>query len=226
MVKRGNGGAFRTRRAQPSATKGCMKTIVVDKYRGKVLQSISYEDGLVVINRKRTPEFLLWVILFPIVLLMMVMAFCVIICSIQDSIFGDYPIFEKSMFFLMGVFFLLCTTPLFIACAVFNSRIFKFQVSLKRDHGKLIYHLKNGFISHKKNLQPHHSVEITINRSRHGEDCRAYVGGNKIDSFLFLPTMPLIAFWYPFSIRRKAVVLEKIVTSCLGMNCHIKGLRP
>ena len=124
-----------------------MKTIVLDKYKGKVLQSISYEDGLVVINRKRVPEFLFWVILFPIVLLMMVMAFFVIICSIQDSIFGDYPIFEKCMLFLMGVFFLLCTTPLFMACTFFNSRIFQFQVSIKRDRGKLIYHLKNGFIN-------------------------------------------------------------------------------
>ena len=203
-----------------------MKTIVLDKYKGKVLQSISYEDGLVVINRKRVPEFLFWVILFPIVLLMMVMAFLVIICSIQDSIFGDYPIFEKCMLFLMGVFFLLCTTPLFMACTFFNSRIFQFQASIKRDRGKLIYHLKNGFINHKKILQPHHSVEIIISRSRGGEDCRAYVGGSKIDFFLLLPAMPLIAFCYPFSIRRKAVVLEKIVTSCLGMNCHIKGLRP
>ena len=195
-----------------------MKAVVLDNYR-EVVQTISYEEGLVVIDRKKPPlpkrVFLAFVILLC---LGMIAVFFYVealllsgIWAEKMSVFRDWPVF------LLVFVLLAAIIPAFFGCLVCQNAMFGFHVVIRRENGRILYHLKNGVVDFRKTIPPHHFAVIKKQYSRGDWNCRAYIGGGRIDSVLSIPLLPLVDTLCRTSPRRKSVVIETVLRSCLRL---------
>jgi len=195
-----------------------MKTVVLDNYR-EVAQTISYEEGLVVIDRKKPPlptraffAFLILLCLGMIGVFFYVEALLLSgIWAEKLSVFRDWPVF-------LLVFVLpAATIPAFLGCLICHNAMFGFRVVVRRQNGKLLYHLKNGIVDLRKTIPPHRFVVIKKHYSRGDWSCSAYIGGGRIDSIFAIPILPLVDTLCKTSPRRKSIVIETVFRSCLHL---------
>lgn len=200
-----------------------MKAVVLDNYR-EVAQTISYEDGLVVIDRKKPPlptrAFFAFVIL--LCLGMIGVVFYVESVLIGAILTENLSVFRDWYVYLLVVMLLAATIPAFFGCLVCHNRMFGFHVVVRRENGKLLYHLKNGIVDFHKTIPPHRFVVIKKHRSRGDWSCSAHIGGGRIDSVFSIPILPLVDTLCKTSPRRKSVVVETIIKSCLRL--EVKNL--
>ena len=118
---------------------------------------------------------------------------------------------------MLMLVFLCSMIPAFMACVVVHSLMFDFRVVIKRHHNTILYHLQNGFIDFKRKIYEHNFIKIKKYYHRGDWTCYAYISGNKINSFLFIPIMPLIATQNSGMIKKKSIIIENIVYNYLGI---------
>lgn len=195
-----------------------MKTVVLDNYR-EVAQTISYEDGMVVIDRKKPPlptrTFFAFVILLCLGMIGGVFYVeSIMIGAIRAeslSLFRDWPVF------LPVLVLPAATIPAFLGCLICHNAMFGFRVVVRRQNGKLLYHLKNGIVNLCKTIPAHRFVVIKKHYRRGDWSCSAHIGGGRIDSIFAIPILPLVDTLCKTSPRRKSVVIETIIKSCLRL---------
>lgn len=201
-----------------------MKTIIIDWREDKIIQTISFKKGLVIVHRKKeslcTRMFLFFIFCLSFCMICMV---CYIENILLSTIFSTDELsnLNKCYIFVLILVFLCSMIPAFIACCISHSLIFDFRVIIMRHHNTILYHLQNGFIDFKRKIYEHNFIEIKKHHHRGDWTCYAYISGNKINSFLFIPVMPLIATKNPGMIKKKSVIIEKIVYNYLTL--HVKN---
>ena len=195
-----------------------MKTVVLDNYR-EVAQTISYEDGMVIVDREKPP--LPTRIFFALVILLCLGMIGVVfyiesvlldaILTERLSVFRDWPVF------LLVLVLLAASFPAFFGCLVCHNGMFGFRVVIRREDGKLRYHLKNGIVDFRKIIPPHRFVVIKKRCSRGDWSCCAYIGGGRVDAIFSIPILPLVYTLCKTSPERKSVVIETVIRSCLRL---------
>ena len=195
-----------------------MKTVVLDNYR-EVAQTISYEDGVVIVDRKKPP--LPTRVSFAFVILLC-LGMIGVVFYVESVLIGailteNLSVFRDWSVFLLVPGLLAAIIPAFLGCLVCHNAMFGFHVVIRRENGKLLYHLKNGIVDFRKIIPPHRFVVIKKHCSRGDWSCHAHIGGGRIDSVLSIPILPLVDTLCKTSPRRKSIVIENVIRSCLHM---------
>ena len=195
-----------------------MKTVVLDNYR-EVAQTISYEDGMVVIDRKKPPLPTRASFAFVILLCLGMIGVVFYVESVLiDAILKEkLSVFHDWSVFLLVPGLLAATIPAFLGCLVCHNAMFGFHVVIRRENGKLLYHLKNGIVDFRKIIPPHRFVVIKKRCSRGDWSCCAYIGGGRVDAIFSIPILPLVDTLCKTSPERKSVVIETVIRSCLRL---------